>query len=161
MGGTGVLKKSSQNMSMKMILPHHFESYLHLLDETRCKHWLLESLHPDGVTCPHCGRLLDDERLKLVFFDLKRIGCTECGRRFNAYTETPFEHTQLSPRQIVLLFLMLRSGIRASDICRLAEVSAASVVRWRDFLASQGEQLGQRVVERSQIFDPGCRDLSL
>ncbi len=146
---------------MKMILPQDIRSFVKFLDEHRCRLWMLEQLHPDGIHCPHCGQALDGERISRRFYTLKKVACSECRRKFNAFTGTLFAHTRMSCRQIIVMFLLLRIGKRNCEVAKWAKVSPATALRWRDILVAHGAELGQRYVDADDLLSgPGSREHS-
>lgn len=144
---------------MKLILPQDIHSFLGFLDEGYCRRWMLDQLHPDGVYCPYCGQALNRERIIRRFYTLKKITCSECRRKFNAFSKTLFAHTRLSCRQVILIFILLRTGKRTCEVARMARVSPATVIRWRDVLVAHGGELGQRYVDSDDLLPrPGARE---
>lgn len=137
---------------MKIILPQEIGPFLGFLNEQRCRVWVLNCLHPGGVRCPHCNQVLNGERISRRFYSLKKITCLECKKNFNAFTGTLFVQTRMSCRQIIFMFLLLWAGKRNRDVARLAKVSTATVIRWKDIMQAHGAQLGQRYVDANELL---------
>ncbi len=79
-------------------------SLLGLLDEQACYDFLLQTLHPAGLACPHCGSVDDlhvHRRYRAPVLDYR---CWACGCVFNAWTGTLLQGTQRSPAQLVMIF---------------------------------------------------------
>ena len=123
----------------KRVLPDDLSVLLIYFSERRCREWLINELNPGGVNCPSCGQAQDSSRLQLVY-SLKRIRCCSCGRKFSAFTGTVFEGTQLGPRQIVVMLMLMRMGRPNADIARAARISRSTVSRWRHFFRDQGSK---------------------
>ena len=120
-------------------MPDDLYTFLLYFSEHKCRGWLVYELHPEGIYCPSCGQAQDSNRVQLVY-SLKRIRCSSCGRKFSAYTGTDFESTQLSPRQIVVMLMLLRMGRPNGDIARAAGMSRSTAARWRRYFRAAGSR---------------------
>jgi transposase-like protein len=120
-------------------LPDDLYVLLFYLSERKARQWLVYELNPDGATCPSCGQDQDSSRLEL-FYSLKRIKCSSCGRRFSALSGSALEGTQLEPRQIVTMLALFRMGRPNADIARAARMSRSTVLRWRRFFRAEGSK---------------------
>ena len=56
------------------------------LDESVCRAWVLNRLHPGGARCPGCGSRLHSKK-SARFWQDKPVRCG-CGKSFSARTDT-------------------------------------------------------------------------
>ena len=85
------------------------------LDDSTCLHWLERHLHPDGFTCPHCGRI--NRRVFRHPRYLPAYRCRDCDGYYTLLTGTAFEKTRQRPATLVLL---LRGVAKGESTARLA-----------------------------------------
>lgn len=83
-----------------------------LLDRDESIAWLRSHLHPEGLTCPHCG---DGEVNSRYFRQLRRSElevrrCNGCQGIYNLYSGTVFEQHHLKPEQTILLLRGIAKG---------------------------------------------------
>lgn len=83
-----------------------------LMDEQRCYDYLLNSLHPQRLTCP-AGHALrpgqkPQDRHRAPVFDYR---CPECGRVFNAFTNTVWSGARYTCVQMVLVLRGIAQGV--------------------------------------------------
>jgi transposase-like protein len=86
-----------------------------LLDDRICLIWLERHLHPDGLKCPHCGRL--ERRLFRQQPHFPAYRCRACDGYYTLLTGTAFEKTRQRPATLVLL---LRGIAKGEPTARLA-----------------------------------------
>jgi Transposase zinc-ribbon domain len=72
-----------------------------LLDDNICTHWLEQHLHPDGLTCPHCGHA--ERRLFHVQGHFPAYRCRACDGYYTLLTGAIFAKTRQRPATLVLL----------------------------------------------------------
>jgi transposase-like protein len=90
----------------------------HLMDEDACYTWLVNLLHPDGLSCPRCGepdRLGVHRRHRAPVLDYQ---CGHCRRVFNAWTGTALQGMQRGPSQIVLILRGIAQGVPTARLAR-------------------------------------------
>lgn len=125
---------------MKAVLPDNLYTFLLYFSERKCREWLVYELHPEGIFCPSCGEEQEGSRIRNLVYSLRRIQCRSCGRKFSAYTGTALEHTQLGPRQIVVMLMFFRMGRSNGDIARAAGMSRSTAARWRRYFRAAGSR---------------------
>lgn len=86
-----------------------------LLDDNICTCWLEQHLHPDGLTCPHCGHA--ERRLFRVQGHFPAYRCRACDGYYTLLTGTIFAKTRQRPATLVLL---LRGVAKGESTARLA-----------------------------------------
>jgi transposase-like protein len=86
-----------------------------LLDDSVCTLWLERHLHPQGLTCPHCGH--SDKRLFRARGHFPAYRCRAYDGYYTLLTGTVFAKTQQRPATLVLL---LRGIAKGEPTARLA-----------------------------------------
>ena len=86
-----------------------------LLDDNICTIWLEHHLHPDGLTCPHCGS--SARRVFRAQGHFPAYRCRACEGYYTLLTGTIFAKTRQRPATIVLL---LRGVAKGESTARLA-----------------------------------------
>ena len=71
-----------------------------LLDDNICTRWLEQHLHPDGLTCPHCGHA--ERRLFRVQDHFPAYRGRACDGYYTLLTGTIFANTRQRPATLVL-----------------------------------------------------------
>jgi len=110
-----------------------FHSFgVNFLDESVCRHRILERLHPDYVMCPGCKAEITGKVLQ-NFWEGKRIRCRaeKCGKFFTALTGTFLSGCHLDYRGMILLAIFLHLGIRNELIADKLAVSVETVRLWQ------------------------------
>jgi transposase-like protein len=87
-----------------------------LLDANICMRWLEQHLHPDGLTCPHCGQHAE-RRLFRAQRHFPAYRCRACDGYYTLLTGTIFAKTRQRPATLVLL---LRGVAKGESTARLA-----------------------------------------
>ena len=90
-----------------------------LLDEQECYNWLLNTLHPDGLQCPHGHPLPNDQ----APHDSHRVPicdhrCRVCGAVFNVFSNTIWSGTRYDSITIVLV---IRGFVQGTPTKHLAD----------------------------------------
>jgi transposase-like protein len=87
-----------------------------LLDAQACYDYLVETLYPDGLACPRCGRrdFTIHRAHRAPVYDYR----CPCGRVFNAWTGTALQGTQRTPAAIVLLVRGIAQGVPTARLAR-------------------------------------------
>lgn len=109
-----------------------------LLDHSACLQWLLQEIHGGRCACPECDRELDSERQAAAFRNEKRVCCKACGRWFDYRTGTILSATTLSPREIILLSMLLAVGMPVREVAERLELHETTVRDWRERLSFTG-----------------------
>lgn len=109
-----------------------------LLDHDACLQWLLREIHGDRCACPECGRDLDSERQAAAFRSEKRVCCKHCGRWFDYRTGTILSATTLSPREVILLSMLLAVGTPVREVAERLDLHETTVRDWRERLSIPG-----------------------
>ena len=86
-----------------------------LMDDSICTLWLERHLHPQGLTCPHCGSCT--RRLFRAQEHFPAYRCRACDGYYTLLTGTVFEKTRQRPATLVLL---LRGIAKGEPTARLA-----------------------------------------
>jgi transposase-like protein len=86
-----------------------------LLDDSIYTLWLERHLHPEGLTCPHCGR--SERRLFRTQGYFPAYRCRACEGYYTLLTGTIFAKTRQRPATLVLL---LRGIAKGEPTARLA-----------------------------------------
>jgi len=99
---------------------------LNFLDETRCRHAILEWLHPGGPVCPHCRKKLPKERHER-WLQNKHSFCSACRKRFFATTGTVFNSLKIPFAKAVMIRFLIEQGYRSNQIKRLLQVNGETI----------------------------------
>lgn len=93
-----------------------------LMDEKACYDFLVQHLHPVGLSCPRCkakGEMLGVHRRHRE--PLLDYQCRGCGRVFNAFTETIFHKTHRSASTLVMILRGVSQGETTGQLSRELE----------------------------------------
>lgn len=113
---------------------------LDLMDGDACYQFLVDTLHPDGLHCPGCGRsdvLSVHDRHRRPVFDYR---CRNCGSVFNAYTGTPLQKTHHTPAQLVLILRGVWQGVPTARLARELGCDRKHLLELRHKLQGLAEQ---------------------
>jgi len=117
------------------IIPHvvaeqrtHFS--VDFLNEETCRLWLLNLLHPEGASCPECGKKVDHEKSRVNFWKMNRVACKECGKNFTAMTATAICGVSLDVRKIYMMILLIGMKRTRREIAEMLQVSIETVRQW-------------------------------
>lgn len=129
-----------------------------LMDETACYQFLCHLLHPGGLACPRCGALDGlrvHRRHRAPVVDYR---CTGCRRVFNAWTQTPLDHTHRRPSEIVLILRGIAQGTSTARLARELDRDRGVLLqlrhRWQQNAALQCPQtpLPDEVAEADEMY---------
>jgi len=90
-----------------------------LLDEDACSAFLLQTLHPDGMQCPHGHPLPPDQaphdRHRAPIMDYR---CRTCGTVFNLFTGTIWCKTRYRCSIIVQIMRGIAQGVPTKHLAK-------------------------------------------
>ena len=113
-----------------------------LMDDEVCCRWLLKYFHKDTLSCPHCGKRVEEAR---VFRTTRRSQLTvyrcPCGGVYNLYSGMLFERTQLRPAQAVLLLRGICKGQSTASLARELALSRQTVHTLRHKIQANAQTL--------------------
>jgi transposase-like protein len=92
-----------------------------LLDDSICTLWLERHLHPQGLTCPHCGS--STRRLFRIQGHFPVYRCRACEGYYTLLTGTVFTKTRQRPATLVLLLRGIAKGEPTARLARELGVS--------------------------------------
>jgi transposase len=121
-----------------------------LLNQQACYDYLLQVLHPHGVTCPRCQHQdgLDvHRRHRAPVLDYQ---CNHCGCVFNAWTNTPLANTHRKPAELILILRGILQGVPTARLAREMKCDRKHLLELRRKL--------QGLVEQFQKQDPALVD---
>ena len=89
---------------------------LDLLDDDACYDVLVDALHPDGLCCPDCGgrHYVVHRAHRAPVLDYR----CDCGRVFNAWTDTAWQGTQRRPAALLLIARGIAQGTPTAQLAR-------------------------------------------
>ena len=128
------------------------------MDEGACYRRLVELLHPDGLSCPRCGRRPYrgvHSRHREPVLDYQ---CGECGRVFNAWTGTVLQGTHRRPREILLILHGVATGEPTARMARELGCDRKHLLDLRHRLQEHARRwldrnpLGDAVVEADEMY---------
>ena len=96
-----------------------------LLDEERCRQWLEEHFHPNGLRCPNCQSERRRNFRQLRHFQAYR--CLDCTRYYTLLSGTIFEKSQQAPSTLVMLIRGIAKGESSSQMSRELNLSRKQV----------------------------------
>jgi transposase-like protein len=92
-----------------------------LMDESICTLWLERHLHPQGLTCPHCGS--GARRFFRAQGSFPAYRCWACEGDYTLLTGTVFAKTRQRPATLVLLLRGIAKGESTARLARELGVS--------------------------------------
>ena len=104
------------------------------LDEAFCTRIFLDMAYGRQAHCPECKTEITDIKQAGRYYALLKFTCQNCRRRLSAKKGTILENCSLTPRQYILLAVLLESEFSTKDIKRLVGISDESVRQWREKL---------------------------
>jgi transposase-like protein len=87
-----------------------------LLDDSIYTLWLERHLHPEGLTCPHCGH--SERRLFRAQGHCPAYRCRACDGYYTLLTGTVFAKTRQRPATLVLLLRGISKGEPTARLAR-------------------------------------------
>lgn len=118
----------TKNITIKQVVDDMTPDFL---DADFCRQWLLNRVHPEGPVCPWCGAEIQG-RAAGRFWELKKIECPACGRKFTARTNTELSGLKLDERGLVLFCLLVGAGFPLSWIAKRFNISIRALYMYRD-----------------------------
>lgn len=111
----------------------------HLLDEPQSQQWVEQHFHPDGLRCPRCQANREEaylfRRTQCSHLDVYR--CRQCGKTYNLYSGTVFEHRQFSAPQVVMLLRGIFQGQSSAHLARELAMSRTTILGIRRAIQEQ------------------------
>jgi transposase-like protein len=128
-----------------------------LMDEDVCHRYLMNKLHPDGLSCPHCGVVDRYTVKKNTWFDGYR--CKGCNKYYTMYTGTVFEKTRQPASKIVLLLRGFAKGESTARLGRELRHDRKHLLRLRHRIQDNlflhlpgGQQASAKGFEADELF---------
>src|SRR5712692_201719 len=93
---------------------------LDICDDALDEIWLAQHFHPNGLTCPKCGRRVNDARFfgRTKRNHVTRYRCRHCEYVYTVYSGTVFASKQLRPVQVILLLRGVCKGESTASLAR-------------------------------------------
>jgi transposase len=112
-----------------------------LFDLDKCRAWLRDHFHPEGLQCPHCQAPLNEARpfRRTQHSQVQTYRCGRCDGAYNIYTGTIFEQTRLNPSQVIELLRGVFHGTPSTQLAAELGLSYPTVLKWRHAIQSQAE----------------------
>ena len=101
-----------------------------LFDERVCREWILNKLHPEGASCPGCGKPILSAKCLQNFWNLKRVFCKDCKKIFTALTGTMLNGIQMDLRTLFVMAVFLQLGADRKVIAKLLKIHPETVRFW-------------------------------
>lgn len=98
-------------------------------DDETCTSWLARHLHPEGLTCPRCGR--SARRLFRAQGHFPAYRCRGCDGSDTLLTGTVFAKSHPSPATLVLVRRGMAKGEPTARLARELQVSRTPRHPWR------------------------------
>src|SRR3989304_8616999 len=101
-----------------------------LFDERVCREWILNKLHPEGASCPGCGKPILSAKCLQNFWNLKRVFCKDCKKIFTALTGTMLNGIQMDLRTLFVMAVFLQLGADRKVIAKLLKIHPEAMGIW-------------------------------
>ena len=101
-----------------------------LFDERVCREWILNKLHPEGASCPGCGKPILSAKCLQNFWNLKRVFCKDCKKIFTALTGTMLNGIQMDLRTLFVMAVFWQLGADKKVIAKLLKIHPETVRFW-------------------------------
>jgi transposase-like protein len=111
-----------------------------LMNEQACYDYLVEVLHPNGISCPQCRQsdhLGIHRRHREPILDYQ---CGHCGCVFNAFTGTVLSRIHRPPSEIILILRGFLQGTPTAQLARELNCDRKELLKLRHKLQSFVEQ---------------------
>ena len=112
----------------KQVIGEHFTPAL--FNEKVCRVWILQQLHPEGVTCPDCGAVVTSEKVLSTWENLGRVSCRSCSRYFTAASGTILQGAKLDIQTLYALALLLNFKVPIVRVAQTLKISYGTVSSW-------------------------------
>src|ERR671930_83824 len=122
-----------------------------LLDDSICTLWLERHLHPDGLTCPHCGH--SDRRLFRAQGHFPAYRCRACDGYYTLLTGTVFEKTRQRPATLVLLLRGIAKGEPTARLARELRLSRKQLHTLRQRIQTNLNETAPTTVMAGTAFE--------
>lgn len=103
-----------------------------LLDEQACCDWLVETLHPQGLMCPHGHPLppgqKPHDRHRAPVMDYR---CRECGAVYNLFTDTILKGVRWPCSTVILMLKGFAEGTPSKHLAAELHVDRIQLMQWR------------------------------
>jgi transposase-like protein len=122
-----------------------------LLADDECVKWLEAFLHPEGLTCPHCGSA--ERRLfrEQGYFPAYR--CQDCDGYYTLLSDTVFEKTHQRPATLVLLLRGIAKGESSARLARELGIGRKRVMELRHAIQNNLYETLPTAVMDGQTFE--------
>lgn len=130
-----------------------------LLNQEECYQYLLDILHPNGLSCPEGHPLPADQapherqRAPIV-----KYRCRQCGAVYNLFSGTMLSGTHYDSCTLVLMLRGFAKGASTQMIADELELDYGTVLKWRHRLQAQAlvpteaETLPDQEVEADEMY---------
>jgi len=120
-----------------------------VIDEQACYDWLVELLHPDGLSCPRghpvsMAGVHKRHRAPVLVYQCNGLDCRAV---YCAFTGTMWQNTQWRPSEIVQLLAGVSQGKSSAQIAR-------EIGKKRDHVMNRRHQLQGNAFEALPAFPP-------
>jgi transposase-like protein len=122
-----------------------------LLDDSICTLWLERHLHPDGLTCPHCGH--PERRLFRDQEHFPAYRCRACNGYYTLLTGTVFAKTRQRPATLVLLWRGMAKGEPTARLARELGLSRKQLHTLRQRIQANLNTTAPTEVMRGTAFE--------
>jgi transposase-like protein len=130
-----------------------------LLNEQGCYDFLLTTLHPQGLCCPHGHALPPEQRPhNCNRAPIVEYRCRDCGAVFNIFSRTALKGIRYDCRTIVLLLRGFSQGVSTNHLSKELSVDYSCILEWRHrwqefaFEHRSTETLPDTIQESDEVF---------
>ena len=129
-----------------------------LLDEKRCHDFLLQLLHPKGLTCPNRHPLSEARVHKRHRAPIQNYFCKTCCRHFNLFTTTPLKWTKYGCMELVQILRGFVQGVSTAQLAREIGIDRMGLLLFRHKMQAFADaalcrdSLQDRVVETDEMY---------
>ena len=112
-----------------------------LLDEEECYRYLLDALHPEGLSCPSGHPLPDGQaphdrtRAPIV-----KYCCLECGAVYNLLTDTVWSGTHYDCKTVVMVLRGIAQGVPTLQLAEELDLDYSTLLSRRHQIQEQALQ---------------------
>src|SRR3990170_3549177 len=101
-----------------------------LFDERVCREWILNKLHPEGASCPGCGKPILSAKCLQNFWNLKRVFCKDCKKIFTGLTNSMLSGVRVDLRTFFVMAVFLQLGVEKKVISKLLKIHPETIRLW-------------------------------